>query len=82
MEFKKEDLKLVRIGFGNKIHIAERKEWEDGTFSYTTLCGCAMNKSRFGKSHLTVFDIEKINGDIVKRKLCEVSKIVKQNLEL
>jgi hypothetical protein len=73
------EYKLARIGYGDKIHVAEL--WErDGDTGYHLVCGCSDSNSSYAGNRNTLFDIERLNS--CKHKLCKVSKIVVENLNL
>jgi len=75
------EYKIVKIGFGDKLHIAELYE-KDGEIHHSLACGCSTSVSSFAGNRQTVFDIDKINSPLVEKKLCKVSKIVAGNLGL
>ena len=74
------EYKLAKIGYGDKIHVAELYEREDGVTDYRILCGCSDSSSSYAGNRNTLFDINRLNS--YKHKLCKISKIVVRNLNL
>lgn len=73
------EYKLARIGFGNKIHVVEKFEREDGDSFFMLSCGCSDSNSSFAGNRNTLFNMDKLNS--CRNKLCKVSKIIIENLE-
>lgn len=74
------EYRLARIGLGNKIHVVEKIEREDGDSSFVLICGCSDSNSSWAGNRNTLFNMDRLNS--CRNKLCKASKNIVENLNL